>query len=152
LGFDCRFKQIGVKRQYSASRGGGPFREKSHALAVVNTRDQTGINASHIALAAACNKNRTGLVTQPSDQGPVSDIGFGDEAAGVHAIDDEDIQPGYVIADNERRRGRNRLRRIIQYQSDATNRNQLARPALYATLATLEPHRQRTQRIDMRLV
>jgi hypothetical protein len=54
----------------------------------------------------------------------------------VNRVDDENIQPRNMVADNECGMRWLLLQRVIYLQGNAADANQLMRPALYAAIAS----------------
>jgi hypothetical protein len=101
----------------------------------VNAFHESSVNTSHITLPATRNEDGAGFIAEPTNQWPVTNIGFGDKAARVNRVDDENIQPRNMVADDERGMRWLLLQRFIYLQGNAADANQLMRPALYAAIA-----------------
>ena len=59
------------------------------------------IDEAGVATAAATQKNRVIFFRQPANQGPVSDFFLGNEGGRQDGIDDENIDPGNMIGDDQ---------------------------------------------------
>ena len=135
LRLDRGLEQVGMERQHRALRRGRALGEEGDTFAIMDALHQTFVDAAHVARLAACDEDRTGVLAQPANQGPAADIGLRDKAAWVHRIDHEDIQPGNMVADDQRRRHWRRQQAVIHLHGDAADCDQLLRPALHAPLA-----------------
>jgi hypothetical protein len=96
---------------------------------------ESGVNTSHITLSATRNEDGAGFIAEPTNQWPITNIGFSDKATGMNRVDNENIQPRNMVADNERGMRWLLLQRFIDLQAEAADTNQLMRPALYAPIS-----------------
>ena len=103
LSLDGRLEQVRMERQHRALRRSRALGEKGDALAIVDALHQAFIDAAHVTRLAARDENGAGVLAQPANQRPATNIRFRHKAAGMQSIDDEDIEPGNMVADNQRR-------------------------------------------------
>jgi hypothetical protein len=102
----------------------------------MNAFHESGVNTPHITLSATRNEDGAGFIAEPTNQWPITNIGFSNKAAGMNRVDNENIQPRNMVADDERGMRWLLLQRFIYLQGNAADANQLMRPALYATIAS----------------
>lgn len=96
---------------------------------------RTGSTRSAAVLAR--HENRPGESRQATHHRPAFDIGLGDECNGLHGIDDEDVQPRYVVRHAQGCASRT----TSDVQLHAEHREELTRPpSLQAQPQTLRQH------------
>jgi hypothetical protein len=84
--------------------------------------------------ATAFDEHRVCAPGQPADQGPLSDLALCDEGGGQQGVDDENVDEGYMVADQQSalHAGEEGARR---FDTDAQQPDQLVRPDLFQSLS-----------------
>ena len=101
-GIDGAFEQVGVKGQHFSLPACRAFGKEDAAFTCLKVLDQCLQCAFEVACTAAFQKERAGLARKPADHGPVCHVGLGDEVSRYDGIDQENIEPGDMIGDDER--------------------------------------------------
>jgi hypothetical protein len=91
-----------MERLDFGSIGGRPLGKDSDALSTGEALHDRAVDARRIVPLAAFDKNRPGPRCQPAYYWPAPDIGLGDQAQRAHGLQYPDVQPGYVIAHDDR--------------------------------------------------
>ena len=76
------------RRALGADRYQPPARERG---------DDSPVHAAGVAPAAALDEERADTLDQPADEGPLPDLGLGDEERREHGVHGEDVQPRDVV-------------------------------------------------------
>ena len=126
-GVDRTLKQGGVERQQSVAGGGGAFRKHHQTRTGVQCRMHFAPGVVRRLAAAAFDEHGVVAAAEPADQRPLRDIALGDEARRQQGVEDEDIDEGNVVADQQA------VPDAVQaaasrFDMDAEQRQQLPRP------------------------
>lgn len=98
---DRRLQQRGVEAEQVRAVGGRTLGEDGDILAGAEQRIDLGIDDLGVAAAAAAQEDRVGLRREPADERPGADLGLGDESHGPRRVEDEDVDPGDVVGDDQ---------------------------------------------------
>lgn len=133
-GFNGRLQQGGMKSEQMGSVSGRAFGENGDVPARIEQRVNLGIDHLCMAATAAAQEDRVVPCRQPADEGPVADFGFGDKRRRTQRVDDEDVEPGNVVGDDQASRWCVGRCQIEAYCEDAEC---LMRPALFQASPSL---------------
>lgn len=127
-----------MKREHRIAARRRALREQRYPLAAPKMVDEIFTGALRCAAASSLKKQRVRMLAQPAYQWPITYIILGDKGSGRDRIDDEDVEKGNVICDDQTMRQR---RSCLQFakiaNADPKHGEQLARPALLEREAVL---------------
>jgi len=126
---ECGLEQRSVKGAQVCAVGGGAFRKDAHPFPSGQGVDDRAVGAGGVVALAALDEDGPGARHQPADHWPPADIGLRHEAHRAYAMDDPDVEPGYVVR-HDHRRLTPTGRAAFHMQPDPQDGEHLARPAL----------------------
>mgnify|MGYP000623779462 CR=1 FL=1 len=118
----------------------------ANAAAAVKLRAQERV-ADMLDLIEQALAQRAAAGHQVADEGPVPDVGLGDETRRVQRVDREDVDPGDVVGDDQQRA---RMHRAARLDADAQSAQHARRPAPHVGHALRRRDEGEPQRADQR--
>src|SRR5512146_1515412 len=100
-GPDRRFQQRGMERKHTVTSGTGTFREKHNPNAISQSLLDLLRNAPGIGLAFAVHVDRPAVRGEPSENGPLLHLRFGDENARSNRTEAENIEIAKVVGNDK---------------------------------------------------
>jgi len=134
-----------VEPENRGAVGRRAFREDRDDVARGQRVGRMPVDPVRVVPARALDEERSGAADQPADDGPASELRLADEARGPVRVQHHDVEPRYVVRDDEDVAAV-RLDRAVDARLDVHHAQELLRPAPDQRAPALGRHPRKHQR------